>query len=142
MDVHSLLLSGLFGGPIALPRCHTFITAHDLFIELTTLFISFVIAFVVTVLSFNLVAQLSRFQTTTIHTHSPIFTLLFSLPLLDFIKSGRFQPAILKIDKVAIAKHLSHIWHIVLVAMMQNVVVVFILAKHFELVIFLNPRCI
>ena len=65
--------------------------------------------------------------------------LLEFLALLDHVLR---QPLLLDVHKVAVTEHLTHLWHVVQVAVMQDVVVVVILAKHLELVFFLDPGCV
>ena len=62
--------------------------------------------------------------------------LLEFLALLDHVLR---QPLLLDVHKVAVTEHLTHLWHVVQVAVMQDVVVVVIFAKHLELVFFLDP---
>ena len=65
--------------------------------------------------------------------------LLEFLALLDHIFR---HPLLLHVHKVAVTEHLTHLRHVVQVAVMQDVVVVVILAKHLKLVFFLDPGCI
>ena len=65
--------------------------------------------------------------------------LLELLALLDIVLRVSL---LLDVHKVAVAEHLTHLRHVVQVAVMKDVVVVVILAKHLELVFFLDPGCV
>ena len=64
------------------------------------------------------------------------------LEFLALLDHGLRVSLLLYVHKVAVSEHLTHLWHVMQVAVMQDVIVVVILTKHLELVFFLDPGCV